>query len=243
MHLILFQIPFCSSDRFMQLPKTTSFLLTNQFKDNTIGKAYWIPISQTGPILNRALRHWRRKHNINRAFYESIGTLIYLNRALSMQRNQKGFTLIEIIVVFLLMSIIAATVLVRSIGTSDLDLARQSHKIRGQIIYAQSTAMKRNEYWGIACNVSSQYWFFRHDEPSGLEIIFPFPGEENGLVSLSEMNISMNSFKVIFNEFGQPFNNDLSTLLTAADNPFITISSGSLTPVTISIEPETGLIQ
>ena len=108
-----------------------------------------------------------------------------------MQQNQKGFTLVEIIVVFLLMSIMAATVIGRSIGTSDLDLARQSHKIRGQIIYAQSTAMKRNERWGITSDGSTQYWFFKLYD-SGIASILPLPGETASLISLADMNVNMN---------------------------------------------------
>lgn len=162
-----------------------------------------------------------------------------------MLKNQKGFTLIEIIVVFLLMSIIAATVLGRSIGTSDLDLNRQAHKIRAQILYAQSMAMKRNEYWGIASNGSTQYWLFRHVEPSGIQLIELLPGEENSLISLADMGVSLNQFKVVFNESGQPFINAPTSgnELTASDNPLITISAPSLDPVTINIEPETGLLQ
>ena len=159
-----------------------------------------------------------------------------------MLKNHRGFTLIEIIVVFLLMSIIAATVLGRSIGTSELDLTRQAHKIRAQLLYAQSTAMKRNEYWGIACN-TNQYWLFRMQWPSGIASIFPLPGEEHALIPLADMNVNMNNFILVFNEFGQPFINTPNTELTDANNPLISISYGSLGPVTISIEPETGLIQ
>jgi prepilin-type N-terminal cleavage/methylation domain-containing protein len=161
-----------------------------------------------------------------------------------MYRNQKGFTLIEIIVVFLLMSIIAATVLGRSLGTSNLDLARQANKIRGQIIYAQSAAMKNNGVWGIECDgTNKRYWLFSGE--GGSTEIVRFPGEANDFISLAEMNVTMNTFKLLFNKFGQPFKNDTSpaNAITAAYNPLITISSGSLTPVDISIEPETGLLR
>jgi len=65
-------------------------------------------------------------------------------------RRPSGFTIVEIVVVLLLMSILAATVIGRSITSSDLDLNSATDKIRNQIRYAQSQAMKRTDaVWGM----------------------------------------------------------------------------------------------
>ena len=58
-------------------------------------------------------------------------------------RRSSGFTIVEIIVVLLLMSILAATLLGRSVTTSDLDLNSATDKIRNQLRFAQAEAMKR----------------------------------------------------------------------------------------------------
>ena len=58
-------------------------------------------------------------------------------------RRPSGFTIVEIIVVLLLMSILAATLLGRSITTSKIDLNSATDKIRNQLRFAQAEAMKR----------------------------------------------------------------------------------------------------
>ena len=58
-------------------------------------------------------------------------------------RRSPGFTIIEIIVVLLLMSILAATLLGRSVTTSNLDLNSATDKVRNQLRFAQAEAMKR----------------------------------------------------------------------------------------------------
>ena len=62
-----------------------------------------------------------------------------------MPRHQRGFTLIEITVVLVLMAIISAYVIGRSIGTEQIDLAAQTDKIRNQIRYVQAAAMKQSD--------------------------------------------------------------------------------------------------
>jgi prepilin-type N-terminal cleavage/methylation domain-containing protein len=80
-----------------------------------------------------------------------------------MPRNQHGFTLIEITVVLVLMAIIAAYAVGRSISTEQIDLAAQTDKIRNQIRYVQATAMKQSDsIWGITSN-ANQYWMFKNN--------------------------------------------------------------------------------
>ena len=64
-------------------------------------------------------------------------------------------------VVLVLIGIIAAYVIGRSIGTEQIELAGLTDKIRNQIRYAQATAMKRSDaVWGFTCD-TNQYWSFR----------------------------------------------------------------------------------
>jgi prepilin-type N-terminal cleavage/methylation domain-containing protein len=79
-----------------------------------------------------------------------------------MQRNQQGFTLIEITAVLVLMAIISAYVIGRSVNTEQIDLAVQTDRIRNQIRYAHSMAMKRSDrIWGIKNDTDNkQYWLF-----------------------------------------------------------------------------------
>ena len=76
-------------------------------------------------------------------------------------RRSSGFTIVEIIVVLLLMSILAATLLGRSVTTTDLDLNSATDKVRNQLRFAQAEAMKRSDtVWGVNSS-GAEYWLFR----------------------------------------------------------------------------------
>jgi prepilin-type N-terminal cleavage/methylation domain-containing protein len=154
-----------------------------------------------------------------------------------MYRNNRGFTLIEIIAVLVLMSIIAAGVLVRGMNTDQIDLIAQTAKIRNQIRYAQAPAMKRSEVWGIKC-FANQYWLFEGNNANSK----PLPGEKIDIISLTDLGVGMNAFTVYFDELGVPWKfYDFVKVTTG--NPLNITISGASDSVTLSITPETGLIQ
>jgi prepilin-type N-terminal cleavage/methylation domain-containing protein len=110
-----------------------------------------------------------------------------------MKHDQQGFTLIEITAVLVLMAIISAYVIGRSINTEQIDLAGQTDKIRNQIRYVQSTAMKRSDaIWGITCD-TNQYWMFQTN------ILTPvlLPGEQNTQINLSDLGLDRLTCRIL----------------------------------------------
>ena len=162
-----------------------------------------------------------------------------------MPRNQFGFTLIEITVVLVLMAIIAAYVIGRSIGTQQIDLAAQTDKIRNQIRYAQSMAMKQSdEIWGITSN-SNQYWMFKRViGPPIIDTLVIMPGEQNAQITLSDMGIdSLTNFILFFDRIGKPYTEYDTTQKTSLDNPLTIVVSAGTQSRDIRVIPETGLVQ
>ena len=159
-----------------------------------------------------------------------------------MTQNQHGFTLLEIVVVLVLISIIAATVFTRSITTDQINISAQTEKIKSHIRYAQSLAMKRSEIWGIKC-ASNEYWLFSGVDPDNGPNQVMLPGERAVKLSLNDLNLAMDAFTIFFDRYGKPYNaytdesnnNPLSSELT------ITVSGSQSRNVTIT--PETGLIK
>ena len=93
-------------------------------------------------------------------------------------RRHSGFTILEIIVVLLLLTILAATVLGRSALPDKLDLNSATEKLRLQLRYAQAQAMKRSDtVWGIKCN-DNVYWLFRDTNPDDTNNQFRIPGAD-----------------------------------------------------------------
>ena len=157
-----------------------------------------------------------------------------------MYRNNHGFTLIEIIAVLVLMSIIAAGVLVRSMDTDLIDRAAQVAKIRNHIRYAQAMALKRSDKnWGIKCDGSDAYWFFEGTNPDDSASQLLLPGEKNSKILLSDIKVTMSEFTLLFDRYGIPYKDNLSTKVDNSSNSLSITISG----VTLSVTPETGLIQ
>jgi prepilin-type N-terminal cleavage/methylation domain-containing protein len=174
-----------------------------------------------------------------------------------MKRDQHGFTLVEITAVLVLMAIISAYVIGRSINTEQIDLAGQTDKIRIQIRYAQAMGMKRSDtdkIWGIKFDPGNdQYWLFSVDIPvvANAEDLpvnqVTFPGEQNKKVSAADFGVNINPLALpllFFDRLGKPYtqytddttNDDLDGPLT------ITLSASSQNR-TITVIPETGLVQ
>jgi prepilin-type N-terminal cleavage/methylation domain-containing protein len=155
-----------------------------------------------------------------------------------MYRNNHGFTLIEIIAVLVLMSIIAAGVMVRGMNTDQIDLMAQAAKIRNHIRYAQAMAMKRNEIWGINC-AAGEYWQFKNSTSNPVRL----PGEKVDKISLADLGVGMNEFRVYFNKLGEPYKSYPPSQQVKPTNVLTITISGASDSVTLSVTPETGLIQ
>ena len=163
-----------------------------------------------------------------------------------------GFTLVEIMVVMVLMSIITAVVLSRSITTSEIDVAGQTDKIRNHLRYAQSMAMKRSDtVWGIQF-AGDRYRFFSGTSPQSNEILLP-GGEYSGgdtFIKYADLGIGITvtglptSGAVFFDRIGKPYDDytDAATNVPLTAAAVITISAAGESR-SIQITPETGLVQ
>lgn len=156
-----------------------------------------------------------------------------------MNRNSRGFTLIEVTVVLILISIIAAAVFARSISTDQINIAGEVDKIRNHIRFAQSLAMKRNEVWAISCN-TTQYWL------SDITLTpVKLPGVTTDQISLPDLGVGMDAFTVYFDPLGRPYHSyvdkDNNTPITPGNPRIITVSAGAESH-TLTVTPETGLI-
>lgn len=167
-----------------------------------------------------------------------------------MQRNQQGFTLVEITAVLVLMAIISAYVIGRSVGTEQIDIAAQTDRIRNQIRYTQAAAMKQYDetlkVWGLKCNADpNQYWLFEGQNPDVALNQKKFPGEQNTKITLADRGINnMTAFTLFFDRFGRPFTayTDETTNIPLAGPLTITISAAGQNR-TIQVSPETGVVQ
>jgi type II secretory pathway pseudopilin PulG len=163
--------------------------------------------------------------------------------------------MIEMVVVLLLMTIIAATVLGRAITTSDIDLNSETDKIRNHLRFAQTAAMKRsNTVWGIKCfteGTEQYYWLFRGTDPDSTANHVRIPGVSysgsSNRARTADFGVSLNNFTVFFNRIGKPYTSfvsyidDTQNTPVSASNPRIVTVTANGQNRTITITPETGL--
>ncbi|MGD9062229.1 MAG: type II secretion system protein [Desulfobacterales bacterium] len=188
-----------------------------------------------------------------------------LIKVYSIQRGQHGFTLIEIVVVLILMAIISAYVIGRSVTTDRVDVTGLTDRIRNQIRFAQSAAMRQsNQIWGVKLNTTTnQYWLFSIEPDMETGDVEPdieageedqaanrktFPGENSDTIAFADLDLDdvTPSFTVFFNRIGRPYTayfkeNDPNNVPLGNDLVITVSASGQSR--TITVTPETGLLR
>ena len=159
-------------------------------------------------------------------------------------KNNRGFTLIELISVLLIMGIVAAVVISR-VGTSNNEVIAQMEVVKSHLRYAQSRAMNSDLVWGIRFD-TDKYWLFKEGDITK-KVTFPGedPNEEPDTdpedVSLPS-GMSVGTQIVSFDDWGRPCENAVGTPHESDSNIPITFSP-SLSNHLIVITKITGFIQ
>jgi prepilin-type N-terminal cleavage/methylation domain-containing protein len=160
--------------------------------------------------------------------------------------DPRGFTLVEIIAVLIVVGILAAVIITRAMSTTSTNRAAQESVIKNHIRYAQALAVKQGTLWGIKCD-STDYWLFRTIDPNTTANQRALPGEENVKVTVANKKISMSVFTVFFDANGRPYTayTDATTNTPVSTSNPISITVDSVpagVAVTFGITPETGFM-
>lgn len=132
--------------------------------------------------------------------------------------GEKGFTLVEMIAVLVLLGVVSALLVFRS-SSDQTDVSASADKLKVHLRYAQMRAMNSDVTWGIQFNGGS-YSLIR--DMTGTPVTERLPGEINSSVSLP----SAVTGSVQFDTWGRP--SGLNTI--------------GIGVITITITPDTGFI-
>lgn len=163
-------------------------------------------------------------------------------------RRERGFTLMEVILVLVIVSLLTVVVLARNAPVlARAKLQGEVELLKTQLRYAQARSLNANEVWGIKAD-NTDLWLFRDgDEDEKVTL----PGESGETVLYNDADdrkkgLRVAPFLVSFDDRGRPCTDAAGTVLAAtATDTTVTVSltSGGLPPVDINITPNTGFIQ
>jgi len=143
----------------------------------------------------------------------------------------KGFTMIEIIAVLMLLGIIAAVVAVRGFSTDAYSLNGTTESIKTHIRLAQTRAMSTNAVWGIHFDSSKSYYMFKNGSVANRVVL---PGQDADSATFAANGPSVTSGVIVsFDKFGRPYTDAAATALQGV-NRTITVSYGGSEDITIT---------
>lgn len=149
--------------------------------------------------------------------------------------NQRGFTMMEIIAVLVILGIVAAVIASRFSGPREYDLASQVDVVKNHLRLSQSRAMNAYKACGINFTSATTYYLFDASVPATPIHIL---GEKTATVDLgsggkkSALTITSAPQIITFNGFGSPIDasgNPVTsnvTLVTNAGNVTVTKNTG-----------------
>ena len=138
-------------------------------------------------------------------------------RSARLRSGDRGFTLIEIIMVLLILGVLSYFVATRLFSGESPDRNAEMELVKNHLRYAQSRAMNTEKDWGITFETGGKhYYLFNGDNPP-LPIRLPGDESSNGKTTLSAITVTNAPITVRFlsQSFGSPGTANVSITTTA----------------------------
>ncbi len=155
-----------------------------------------------------------------------------MKRTFKSAYNSRGFTLIEIIAVLVIIGVVSAIIISRGSSTSIITLKSEADRLRTHLRYTQARAMNSSTVWGINISSATSYSLFNAGNVGNTVTL---PGEDGTTVTLSGVTITAAQPIVSFDSFGHPYTDAAGTIPQAGDrNITLTSDDGQTEPITIT---------
>lgn len=153
--------------------------------------------------------------------------------------QQQGFTLIELIIVIMVISILASYAVMKHPGTT-INLGAEAKQLASDIRYTQTLAMTKGERYYLQRNSAVSYQILSASGtpvtmPNGATLVTLYSGTSFGSFTNLPSNL------IAFNGEGSPYTTSTSPGTALASTATIPITNGTAT-LTVSITPQTGRV-
>ncbi len=138
---------------------------------------------------------------------------------LGRRADSRGFTLIEIISVLVLLGILAAVVANKSFDNNGAEVSGEIEVVKGYLRFAQIRAMNSSTSWGILFAGNS----YTLQNNGGASTV-PLPGQNTATYNLPTGTVSSSINPVVFNQWGDPGANITVTVTVGANSQTFTIT-------------------
>lgn len=150
--------------------------------------------------------------------------------------HQRGFTMIEMVIVLIVMAIVATFILVRATPGS-IDLIAQAEILKSHLRYAQIRATNDTVPWGIHIPAAGSSYVLYWNNAQATSAKSLLPGETAQTHALPT-GVTVTAGTYYFNEWGTPVDAGGTVIATQQT---ITLSQGTTTS-SITITKNTGYI-
>ena len=150
--------------------------------------------------------------------------------------SQRGFTLVELVMVMILISLLAFTAITRWSATP-FNLSAQTEQLVGDIRYVQTLSMTQGQRYRINF-AADRYWFSNRDG----SITIPHPsGNSANILLANGVSLGFSNNFLVFDGNGTPYSDATLPGTALAANATVTLSSGADSR-SLQISPETGRV-
>jgi len=160
-------------------------------------------------------------------------------------RNTRGFTMIEIIAVLVVLGILAFTAIAVLYQPDTVEVPTRMEVLKSHIRFAQAAALNSSNAWGIEAATSTTYVLFKVLDDGSTENK-SFPGEQSVTVTLPAgftLSSPASGNVIFFDTWGGPYVSTSRTMPTsrATVDLVFTLSKGSESK-TATIRKNTGYL-
>lgn len=133
--------------------------------------------------------------------------------------GNRGFTLVEITAVLVILAIVGAVVLSRTASITRNKLAAEVDMLKGNLRYAQARAMNDDLAWEVTLTASG-YGLFRDSTAQNLPEGSPSHSFASGVA------LTSGATTVSFDSWGSPGPNDITLTLNGSEDILVTKNTG-----------------